>query len=417
MYRKLLSLAVLSSLISSCHSSMSHIDNNIQQTIVSTIPQKISPMNINPQLNHSWINELLITENPVLSLSYDPYPYRYQISSGSNYIKDALIQEEKLVVLFRNGTVIKYKQSDPQVILWTTSVEDTDIKSSSVNFYNNKIVVSHNRSISLIDSRTGKKKWSRTLHATVQGKTAVTEDRIFISTIDHHIYALDIKNGSILWYITGNESHITKYNHLSSPILIKTEQHHVPSLIIQDSVGTAQILDTENGEPIFYIAAPVTARTGVLNSWISTPIYIAKSNVLLMSYHNGKTLAVDMQTQKILWEKELSIDSQPSILGQNLIFITSNNILTHLSLEDINNPQILSELPLQSEETYYQPIIANDNVYINSYNNKHIFTCNVYDFSSCLSYTSILPELPISPPMIANQVMYVLTKNYAVLLK
>ncbi len=140
----------------------------------------------------------------------------------------------------------------------------------------------------------GKTNWSYKTRAAIIGTPAVNkkQDRIFVGSADHTLYALDTQSGSLIWTCK-----------LPKPIL-----------------GTLHYIETEASGivliPVGRMMAGVNAETGSL-LWstqiegLSAGKPASDGRFAFIGAGDGKVRALDVATGKVIWTKPLAIKDAP----------------------------------------------------------------------------------------------------------
>ena len=171
--------------------------------------------------------------------------------------------------------------------------------------------------------------WAKNLKVPFRSNLKVTKDAIFASNQNNEIIIFDIKNGNIIKSIP-TEENIIKNQFTNSLSLGKND------LFYLNSYGSLYSIDTKTLEINWFLNLNKSISVSPSNLFYANQI-IHKNNKIIISTKD-KTYFIDSNNGLILDKKNFSTIIQPVIYGEYIFFITDNDLLISI---DLNNGKIL----------------------------------------------------------------------------
>lgn len=178
-----------------------------------------------------------------------------------------------------------------------------------------------------MDRDSGEVRWRVPVVNGVEGGATLIRDRLFVGGSDGKFYAINARNGEILWvFHTNAES-------LGEPFL----DGSTGILYVLTAANVVHALDAESGRPVWVYsrqdAAQFTIRGG------SKPAM--KGETLYVGFSDGFLAALNARTGAIRWDVQLNrnkrfrdVDSSPVIDGDRLYVAGYDDKLYALSTEN-----------------------------------------------------------------------------------
>ena len=152
-----------------------------------------------------------------------------------------------------------------------------------------------------INSSNGDIIWKRNISVPLRGSPTLGNGKVFFISILNQTYALDKKDGNIIWVHSGVPE-ITSFLGGTSPALYNK------TLLSPYSSGEVYALDTNSGR-VLWNKKLVKARSRLslvkLNDIHSRPIIDGRK--VYLSGSGGKLMSVDINTGSNIWSREFSI--------------------------------------------------------------------------------------------------------------
>ncbi|MBI1300234.1 MAG: PQQ-binding-like beta-propeller repeat protein [Alphaproteobacteria bacterium] len=171
--------------------------------------------------------------------------------------------------------------------------------------------------------------WRKRLPTPSRAAPTVFGGRVFVSTIDSRLVALNSKDGSILWEYVGI-SEVAGLLGAASPAA--NNDIVVPVF----SSGEMTALRVENGSVAWSDNLSSVQRLGggleSLSDIKAMPV-IYNGLIIAVSF-SGKMVAIDERSGTRVWQRDISGSQTPWIAGNHIFMVTSANHLVALRIED-----------------------------------------------------------------------------------
>jgi outer membrane protein assembly factor BamB len=154
-------------------------------------------------------------------------------------------------------------------------------------------VGANNGSFNAIDKMTGHLKWQMFAGDSVKSTPLITRDRVFFTSWDQNVWAVDAKTGNMLWRTAlGAKSQ-------SSPAWSEREN----LLIVNTSKGHVLALDPENGH--------IAWRKNGVGLNITSPLVLARSGLpsrIFTQCSSKLVCLLDASTGQTIWEMQMNAE-------------------------------------------------------------------------------------------------------------
>ncbi|MFT6219653.1 MAG: outer membrane protein assembly factor BamB, partial [Rickettsiales bacterium] len=230
--------------------------------------------------------------------------------------------------------------------------------------------------------------------------------QVFVITNDNKTYALDAKNGQIIWV----HSAIVKPTGIlgsSNPVSYKNY------VISTYSSGEVYALNKKNGESGWVFDLNVSKADNsnfILNDIDSTPII--KDGVVYVIGNGGLMMAVRIIDGVVLWQKELASIADLWIAGDFIYLINNQNQIICLTKKSgkikwINQLQeYLNEKKSKGKIIYNGIIMAGNNLILTNFDEKLLV---VSPLNGKIIQTKKLGQKIFHNPIIVDQKIYLHT--------
>jgi outer membrane protein assembly factor BamB len=207
----------------------------------------------------------------------------------------------------------KFVASDsPSGSFWSTPVTDgTSIYISSMD---------HN--IYAIDPANMTQIWTKELDASITASPAIKDGRLYVGTIGGTVYALDAKNGSILWQKKFEGG-------IADQVTLAGDRLYFG--IAANQTGTIYALKAADGSTVwsFDAGGPVTASP------------LVKDSMVVFVTETGTVRALDLDATKTLWTQKVDakLYSSPVDAGDLILVAPMGKAALMLVAYDVNGAQ------------------------------------------------------------------------------
>ncbi len=187
---------------------------------------------------------------------------------------------------------------------------------------NNKVIYATTGfgAVAALDMMTGKKLWVYNAELPIRIAPTVSDNYVFVQTIDNILIALNAENGKELWKYKSTKEATTLVGG-ASPAYDATNDVVVAAF----SSGELRAIKASTGTPLWSVLMVSRKRINSLsaiNSVKANPVI--KDNVVYAAGNNNVLMAIDLRTGIPVWEREVSSVNQPWVVGKYL-YILSND--------------------------------------------------------------------------------------------
>ncbi len=280
-----------------------------------------------------------------LESKFDSIDYA-SIGSGNDWQTplnvSPVASETTIYAMDSKGFVSAHKISDVDSKIWQTSISKAARKSNipggglAIGAENLYAITGSGEfaSISLAD---GKVAFSRSLNLPVRSAPRFYDGKIFVTTLDNQLIAIDALDGKILWKHSG-VSEATGILGAATPVA------ESGVVVATYSSGEVFAIDTNSGKEAWAESLATTSRiskTASLSDIDASPV-IDSGNVYI-SGHGGALASYNLSSGRQIWERDIPSISTPWIDGNYIYVLTTQNELLAL---DKNNGSIIWVLAL-----------------------------------------------------------------------
>lgn len=260
-----------------------------------------------------------------------------------------------------------------------------------------------------LDPATGKMAWKQPLAVPIRAAPVVSGGRVIVVSYDNQTWALDGRDGAVLWTHAGL-AETARLLGAASPAV----EHDV--VVVPYSSGEIYALRIENGR-VAWSEALTAAQVGIeslasLNTINGSPV-IDRGLVFAIS-HGGRLAAFDLRSGNRVWEQALSGVNTPWVAGDFLFVVTADSDVVCLS-RDKGRIRWVHSLPSfenpeshKGQITWSGPILVSDRLVLVASNGLAV-SLSPYD-GHVLGQIE-LPGGARVAPIAAGGSLYVLTEN------
>ena len=259
-----------------------------------------------------------------------------------------------------------------------------------------------------LDAASGGELWRQPLGLAIHSAPTVSDGRVFVSTVDNQLFALDDEDGRILW----NHRGITETARLfpgSSPAVAGD------IVIAPYSSGEVFALRTQNGRVAW---SDTLVRTGrltslsALNDIVGRPV-VDRGRVYAIS-HSGRMVAIDLRTGERVWTRNLGGVQTPWVAGDFIYVVSldgevvclfrSNGAVRWITpLQQFKNQEKKKD-PIQ----WSGPVLAGDRLIVVSSTGKAV---SISPYTGDVLGQIEMPDGSFIPPVVVDQAVLLLTNK------
>ncbi len=243
-----------------------------------------------------------------------------------------IVVDGRIFTLDTRSTLSAFNAQDGKR-LWTLDVQDPDeddpVIGGGVAYSRGQLYVTNGYDeILAISPTNGDIVWRVNLPAPSRAAPTIMDTRVFVSTLDNRLVALDSETGVILWEYSG----ITE-----SAGLVGAASPAASREVIVPAFSSGEIfaLRVENGTVAWGENLSSFKRaTGLagISDIRGLPV-IDKGLVIAVSF-GGRMMAIDERTGTRIWQREIGGSETPWVAGNHLFVISSENELVALGRDN-----------------------------------------------------------------------------------
>jgi len=226
------------------------------------------------------------------------------------------ITDDRVYLSDAEGRIEAWQRDDGKRI-WSVTLKEQI--SGGVNGGEGIIAVgTENGVVIALNAADGKEKWRSSLPSEVMALSEAKFGLIIARTNDSKVHALDVGDGSIAWKVGRGAPSLTLRG-ASEPKVVGD------SVLVGYDDGKMMALSMRDGEELWEATVSTPRGRSELEriSDVDGEIAYLDGTVYAVSF-NGRVVAVDMDTGKTIWTKDLSSDVGPSV-DESHLYITDDD--------------------------------------------------------------------------------------------
>lgn len=259
-----------------------------------------------------------------------------------------------------------------------------------------------------LDATSGEEIWRVPVDAPIHAPPTVRDGRVFTSTVNNTLYALDVSDGSTLWTypaiiemaaVVGSASPAVEGGVVVAPF----------------TSGELVALWVENGSVLWADSLASPRRTDELStiSHIRASPVIDRGRVYAVSY-GGVMAAIDLRTGQRIWDQSIGGLERPWVAGDYIYVVTADRQL--LALErNSGRFQWVTQLPTYEDEEdredpifWSGPVLVSDRLVLTG-SNGLVLAASPYT-GELLGKVELADEVTV-PPVVADGTLYFLSED------
>lgn len=386
-----------------------------------------------PIENSLWVNNGYVpAQNLSLNIAPDSYDYvsiGEDPKKGLHLTSTPMSANGLIFTLGGQGEVQARVANNPEKIVWEQIVDQEDLsqkkhgfmRSITGVFYDSEsflggnicytsdivFVTTKRGNVYALDGKDGKVIWTRKIGIPVRSAPAASGNTLIVTSTANKTYALNAKTGDTIWV---HEGLAEKSKLASSPAPLI----HKGKVILTYSSGEVYQLNIETGKEVWNaITSPTVIK--VLNPSINdigfSPIY-HKGRILVVT-SDGRLIGLDYATGNTLFEFEgYSIYKPVWVVSDSIFAVTKYGRLIAIS---ITSGQLVWESQMDDPEEihddkikYTGPVMAEGLIYIAT-NEGELRAYSPKDGSLVTEYD--IPSGVLLSPIVVNGKMFMITSD------
>ncbi len=253
-----------------------------------------------------------IGEGESWEMSLVPQPV---VAAGMIFAVDAL------------GTVSAHALDDPDDVAWrvATQEEETPLPGGGLAYGRGMLVVTNGSSrIVAINVQKGEVFWERRMQFPIRSAPTLSNDQVYVTTVDNQLISLGLADGRILWKHQGLRE--TTGVLASASVAVDG-----PAVVVPYSSGELYGLRADTGREIWRAQMMPKRRTSGISRLVDiVSLPILTGTRVYAATRGGMVLALDRNSGIRVWERELSGVQGMWSAATHLFIITSDGLLVCL---------------------------------------------------------------------------------------
>lgn len=373
-----------------------------------------------PVVNPEWSQPGGSASGAMGHLAFGAQPQRvWQVSAGQG--SDAtrrlnatpVVAENRLFVVDTAGQVSAFDATSG-ASLWRSPMPDFDQTTRAafgggVSSEGGRVYVTTGLGlVAALDPRTGAIMWQKRMGTPLRGAPAVYADRLFVNSQDSQLTALSTVDGNQLWQVNATVEPADILGAGAPAVAQET-------VVAGFASGELFALRVENGRTAWQDQLARTGRTtalGALSGIAASPV-IDRGRVFAIG-HGGRMAALELATGQRVWEREFAGVHTPWVAGDWVFAMTVDAQLVALTRTDgkirwvSQLQQFRSPKKRSGAISWAGPVLAGGRLFVVSSRGEMV---HVSPQTGEVLGTTELSGPAYLPPIVANQMLYVLTDN------
>ncbi|MFV9875572.1 MAG: PQQ-binding-like beta-propeller repeat protein [Rickettsiales endosymbiont of Dermacentor nuttalli] len=317
-----------------------------------------------------------------------------------------------IFVMGNKASVLAFKIDNLSKPIWTKNTMPLDEKEEyigggMVTTHDKLFVTAGHRDVVALNMHNGKEIWRHSLNNIIRSAPILSQNILFVVTIDNKLYAIDSVSGSVIWMHEGANESIGIFGSAS----IAADSNVV---VIPHSSGQLHGLNLKTGEKLWSVNLAFNKNSLMGFSFSDIDITpIIRNNIVYVAGNTGSVYAINLKNGTPLWHKNIKGIRSLWVAGNFLYVINDYNELIAIynqngQIKWVNNLQPETNNKSSSKLQSFGPILANDLL---------LFTTNIGKLLFVSPYDGkIVREMPISKnvyslPIVVSSKLFIISNN------
>jgi len=336
--------------------------------------------------------------------------YKFSKISQFDYFQPELLLTSKNNIIFfdEKGTILNFDEDSK--LIWKNNIYSKIEKKHKpiLYFANNEHTLVVSDSIAkfyAINIKNGQLIWSKNNTSSFNSQVKIYKDKFFVVDFDNILRCFSIKNGQEMWNFKTEKSFIKSQQKLS---LIISKN----GVVFINTLGDVSSVDTQSGQLLWQTP---TQSSEIYESSFSlkNSDLISEKNSIYFSNNKNEFFALDKRNGNIKWKQTLNSNLRPTY-ADGLVFTVT--LEGYLVVIDSRNGNIVRMTNIFEQIKKYKKnnikpegfIVAKDEIYLSLNNGKLI----VIDITTGRSKNILkIDNGKISRPYVLNNNMYIVRDN------
>ena len=331
-----------------------------------------------------------------------------KIKDFSNFEPTIVFKSDGIIFFEKQGTLKKYDYS--QKLIWKKNFYSKQEKKSNIllniTHENDILIITDNLSkYYAVDLKNGELLWSKTNLTPFNSQIKIYKDKLYIVDYENILHCFSIKNGNRIWSYQTDNFFVKTKKTLS--IVIDNEK-----VIFTNSIGDITALDANKGFLLWQTPTQNNLIYAETASLITSDIVLEKDSIFFSNNRND-FYSINKNNGFLNWKQKINSNIRP-VITDDIIFTVSNEgflyFIDSLSGNIIKSNNLLINFKAKHRK-FIKPIgiaLGSDNIFL-SLNNGMLIVASVQ--SGEIINTFKLDGNQISKPFIFDNKLYIVKDN------
>ena len=331
-----------------------------------------------------------------------------KIKNFSNFEPTIVFKSDGIIFFEKQGTLKKYDYS--QKLIWKKNFYSKQEKKLNIllNITHEKdiLIITDNLSkYYAVDLKNGELLWSKTNLTPFNSQIKIYKDKLYIVDYENILHCFSIKNGNRIWSYQTDNFFVKSKKTLS--IIIENEK-----VIFNNSIGDITALDANKGFLLWQTPTQNSLIYADSASLITSDIVLEKDSIFFSNNRN-EFYSVNKNNGFLNWKQKINSNIRP-VITDDIIFTVSNEgflyFIDSLRGNIIKSNNLLINFKAKQRQLI-NPIgiaLGSDNIFL-SLNNGMLIVASIQ--TGEIINTFKLDGNKISKPFIFDNKLYIVKDN------
>ncbi|ETA70040.1 PQQ-binding-like beta-propeller repeat protein [Candidatus Pelagibacter ubique] len=331
-----------------------------------------------------------------------------KIKNFSNFEPKIVFKSDGIIFFEKQGALKKYDYS--QNLIWKKNFYSKQEKKSNIllniTHENDILIITDNLSkYYAVDLKNGELLWSKTNLTPFNSQIKIYKDKLYIVDYENILHCFSIKNGNRIWSYQTDNFFVKTKKTLS--IVIDNEK-----VIFNNSIGDITALDANKGFLLWQTPTQNNLIYAESASLITSDIVLEKDSIFFSNNRN-EFYSINKNNGFLNWKQKINSNIRP-VITDDIIFTVSNEgflyFIDSLSGNIIKSNNLLINFKAKHRK-FIKPIgiaLGSDNIFL-SLNNGMLIVASIQ--TGEIINTFKLDGNQISKPFIFDNKLYIVKDN------
>ena len=331
-----------------------------------------------------------------------------KIKNFSNFEPTIVFKSDGIIFFEKQGTLKKYDYS--QKLIWKKNFYSKQEKKSNIllniTHENDILIITDNLSkYYAIDLKNGELLWSKTNLTPFNSQIKIYKDKLYIVDYENILHCFSIKNGNRIWSYQTDNFFVKTKKTLS--IVIDNEK-----VIFTNSIGDITALDANKGFLLWQTPTQNNLIYAESASLITSDIVLEKDSIFFSNNRN-EFYSINKNNGFLNWKQKINSNIRP-VITDDIIFTVSNEgflyFIDSFRGNIIKSNNLLINFKAKQRQ-FIKPIgiaLGSDNIFL-SLNNGMLIVASIQ--TGEIINTFKLDGNQISKPFIFDNKLYIVKDN------